>query len=106
MYSQNPFSNTKVQYTFYSHIYSNAIVAAKPADTVYGVPDHDIRWINYLLMLEIWDYLFAPEISVDEVGYLKMMIEEHHSSFRDLYPTASVIPKMHYLVHAPRLIMK
>ena len=68
------------------------------------IPKDDSLWNNYLLMLEISDLLFAPEISVDEVGYLKILIEEHHSTFRLLYPSASVIPKMHFIVHSPRLI--
>ena len=70
------------------------------------VPVDDLHWCNYLLMLEITDVLFAPEISLDEIGHLKLLIEDHHSTFGTLYPSASVIPKMHYLVHAPRLITK
>lgn len=70
------------------------------------VPEDDCKWKNYLLMLEIADHLFAPAITRDEVGYLKVLIEEHHSAFCVLYPSASVIPKMHYLVHSPRLILK
>lgn len=52
------------------------------------------------------DILLSPEITLDEVGYLKVLIKEHHSCFCQLYPSASVIPKMHYLVHTPRLITK
>ena len=70
------------------------------------VPEDDLHWLNYLLMLEITDILFAPEISLDEVGYLKILIEDHHSSFCSLYPHASVIPKMHYIIHTPQLIQK
>ena len=70
------------------------------------VPEDDPFWQNYLMMLEITDYLFAPEITSDEVAYLEVLIEEHHTTFTELYPTTSVIPKMHYLIHAPRLILK
>lgn len=70
------------------------------------VPEDDVHWDNYILMLEISDLLLAPEISLDEVGYLEVLIEEHHSTFCSLYPASSVIPKMHYLVHTPRLITK
>ena len=70
------------------------------------VPEEDPFWQNYLLMLEITDILFAPEISVDDIGYLKMLIEEHHSTFVTLYPESSVIPKLHYIIHTPRLIQK
>ncbi len=70
------------------------------------VPEDDQHWSNYLLMLEITDLLFSPEISTDEVAYLKTLLEEHHIAFCELYPAASVIPKMHYLIHAPRLIIE
>ena len=49
----------------------------------------------------------APVITHDEVAYLQVLIQEdHHTTFRDLYPDAIVIPKMHYIVHMPRLIME
>ena len=70
------------------------------------VPDDDENWLNYLLMLEISDYLFAPIISADEAAYLSILIKEHHSRFKNLYSSASVIPKMHFLIHTPRLIVK
>ena len=70
------------------------------------IPEDDSHWSNYLLMIEIADFLFAPEISTEEVGYLKVQIEEHYSAFCLLYPSASLIPKMHYLIHTPRLITK
>ncbi len=70
------------------------------------VPEGDEHWENYLLMLEITDILFAPEISVDDIGYLKILIELHHEAFTTLYPGSSVIPKMHYIIHTPRLIEK
>ncbi len=57
-------------------------------------------------MLEIINHLFAPDISTDEVAYLKTLLEEHHLAFCELYPAASVIPKMHYLIHALKLIME
>ena len=38
------------------------------------------------------------------IEYLKVLIEQHHSTFSRIYPGSSIIPKMHYLVHMPRLI--
>ena len=70
------------------------------------IPQEDEYWENYLLMLQITDYLLAPEITADEVAHLKILIEMHHTSFVSLYPDCSVLPKMHYLVHMPRLILK
>ena len=61
------------------------------------VPEEDEHLENYLLMPQITDYLLAPEIIIDEVAHLRILIETHHTAFVDLYPDASVLPKMHYL---------
>jgi len=68
------------------------------------VADDDERWTNFLLMLDITDLLLAPESSEDEVSLLSTMISDHHQEFVRLYPSASITPKFHYLVHMPRLI--
>ena len=70
------------------------------------IPESYGHYKNYLLMLEIMDYLMAPEISEDDVTYLKLLIEDHHTAFLDLYPQSNVIPKMHYCIHMPRVILK
>ena len=57
-------------------------------------------------MLAITELLLAQEITKDEVGYLGVLICEHHSNFVKLYPNESVIPKMHYLIHTPRLVLQ
>jgi len=46
-------------------------------------------------MLTIAELLLAPEITRDEVGYLGVLISEHHRDFIQLYPDESVLPKMH-----------
>ena len=70
------------------------------------VPEGDEHWENFVRILEITDYLFAPRITPDDVGFVQYLIEEHHTQFVVLYPNASVTPKMHYLVHMPRLMME
>ena len=70
------------------------------------LPVGEKNWNNFILLLHIVDTLLAPKVSRDEVAYLKTMIEEHHSSFVRLYPEASVIPKMHFLIHTPRLLLQ
>ena len=37
----------------------------------------------------------------DDVPYLRVLIEEHHTLFKGLYPAASIIPKMYYVIHIP-----
>ena len=65
------------------------------------IPHDDEFWENFLVLL---DLLLAPEITEDETAHLESLIFEHHAQFIELYPEASVIPKMHFMVHMPRII--
>lgn len=68
-------------------------------------PNGDTKWENYLLLL-IADYLSAHGIHPDEVAHMKDFTEDHHSAFINLYPDASIIPKMHNVVHMPQRILQ
>lgn len=70
------------------------------------VPDDDDRWLNYLKMMEIVDLLFCSSISEDNCAYLAVLISDHHREFAELYQNDSVIPKMHFMVHMARLILR
>ncbi len=70
------------------------------------VPVGDDHWLNYLDLLTITDLLLAPEITEDDISHLSVLIKDHHQEFVNLYPHASVTPKMHYLVHMARLIIE
>lgn len=70
------------------------------------VSDEDEYWANFLLLMEIVDILFCPDITKDKAAYLATLIIDHHEEFRRLYPDHSVIPKMHFMVHMPRLIIQ
>lgn len=70
------------------------------------VPDDDEKWKNFLLLMEIVDFLFCPTISEEECAYLAVLIGEHHQEFTKLYPTESVIPKIHFMIHMARLTLK
>ena len=70
------------------------------------IPQDDDHWLNYLALLDIVDMLLAPELTEDDVALLATMISDHHFELKRLYPHASITPKMHYIVHMPRLILK
>lgn len=70
------------------------------------VPEDDERWLNFLRMLDIVDILFCPRITEDDAAYLASLISDHHEEFCYLYPSWSVIPKMHFMVHMPRLMIQ
>ena len=65
------------------------------------IPVADIRLSNFWLPLEIINYIFAPVLSLDHVAYLHTIIEDHHRTFAELYPSCSITPKMHYVIHYP-----
>lgn len=71
-----------------------------------NVSEGDEHWKNYLMILDIVDYLMAYVITEDEVGYVCMLIQQHHNEFKRLYSSASIMPKHHFMIHMPRLILK
>ena len=70
------------------------------------IPEDDERWENFLRMMEIVDRLFCPRVMEDDATYIKWLISDHHKEFRRLYPDMSIIPKMHFMVHMPRLMIR
>ena len=70
------------------------------------IPEGDERWNNFLLLLQIMEYLFAPRITHDQVAYLELLIETFLEEFVCLYPDRPLTPKMHYLVHTPMWIRR
>ena len=68
------------------------------------VPDDDDHWLLYLKMMEIVDLLFSPKLTGDHAAYLAALINDHHHDFCQLYPGCNIIPKMHFMIHMPRLI--
>ena len=65
----------------------------------------DERWNNFLLLLNIMDYTFAPRIMPSKCSYLGMLIEDYLTDFKELYERR-LIPKMHYMVHTPMWIKR
>ena len=68
------------------------------------VPEDDEHWENYLLLMEIVDYIFAPTCDDMIIASLRHLLQVHHTEFKRLYPENSIIPKMHYMLHYPELI--
>ncbi len=50
------------------------------------IPEGDERWNNFLLLLQIMEYLFVPRITHDQVAYLELLIETFLEEFVCLYP--------------------
>lgn len=68
------------------------------------VPEKDERYTCFLKLITILRIALSPCIADDTISYLRVLIEEHHTMFTELYPSNSFIPKLHYLVHYPNQI--
>ena len=93
-------------FIFCLHAASQAWCLARFLPLLIGdmVPKDDERWDNYLCLLRIMEYMFAPVITVDKTIYSELLIEKFLSEFVELYPWRPLTPKMHYLVHVPMWI--
>ena len=63
------------------------------------VPVEDKAWQCFGLLLNILDICTSHSCLTDTVGYLITLIEEHHILFKEVYPHASITPKMQYITH-------
>ena len=70
------------------------------------VPVDDEHWQNFLDLLVIIDYVFAPVISLDSAAFLHDAICSHHEQFCRLCFGRSIKPKLHYMIHIPEWILK
>ena len=62
------------------------------------------QWGVLEKLLTICSILVSPVICIESVAYLKTLIREFLSGFKQTF-NAVIIPKLHYLVHCPRLIL-
>lgn len=62
-------------------------------------------WQLYLVAREIGEIILAPIISTHWISHLHGLITLFLTDFNDLFP-ASFTPKLHFLVHYPRLILE
>ena len=68
------------------------------------VPEYDQHWYCFLILLKICSVAIAPLVTHDTPSYLGILIEEYLQLFRILYPSTSLKPKHHYMVHYPSQI--
>lgn len=70
------------------------------------VPEGHRHWMLFLDMMQIVDILFAPVTSKGLAAYLKVTIFDFLEEFKALFPESTIIPKMHFMVHYPRCIVR
>jgi len=69
------------------------------------VPDAQEIWNLFLILQEIVDIVFAIKLTNSLVSHLKMLVKEFLSQFKTLYPTLSIRPKMHWLIHLATIML-
>ena len=70
------------------------------------IPREDEHWRLYLLLLDIVDILLAPDVAVEDTALLSVLIQDHHIDFVAMYPNATVVPKMHFMIHMANIMRK
>ena len=70
------------------------------------IPEDNQEWECFLLLLDIVKLCTSRKASTSHVGYLEVLIHTHHQQFLNCYPSARITPKMHYMVHFPRQILR
>ena len=70
------------------------------------IPEDNERWELFKTFLMILDYVFVTNTDEDIIEYLRKLIEDHHTKFRELYPDCSITPIQHYMVHIPDWMKK
>ena len=72
-----------------------------------NIPEDEPHWQLLLFLLDCMDIIFAPVIMPDLIlSQLELLIEEHHSHFKTIYPEVNLIPKLHFMLHYPEFITK
>lgn len=62
-------------------------------------------WEVLLTILEITAICLSKKVSINILGYLKVLVEEHLQMFKDVF-NENITPKQHYLVHLPSQILR
>ena len=68
------------------------------------VPEEDEHWLLVITLLQIMNIVFSPVLSISDTILLRLKIKAHHELFLKLFPNRWLTPKMHLMVHYPRLI--
>ncbi|KAJ8017637.1 hypothetical protein HOLleu_44812 [Holothuria leucospilota] len=64
--------------------------------------DEDMPYFDLLLrLLDCMDIIFSPKVTHGLIAQLGILIAEHHTKFREVFPDQPFIPKHHFMVHYP-----
>ncbi len=70
------------------------------------VSPESAHWQLFILLREICSIIFAPAVTRGLAVFLKQLIIDHHSLFKELYPSRTLLPKHHFMTHYPSMMIK
>ena len=70
------------------------------------IPEEDIHWDCFLLLLQIIQLCSAKVSSLSSALFLASLVNQHHQSFVNCHPGVNILPKMHYMVHLCEQILR
>lgn len=70
------------------------------------VNPESLHWQLFILLREICSIIFAPVVTRGLAVFLKQLIIDHHKLFKELYPARNLIPKHHFMIHYPSMLIK
>ena len=93
---------------YFKHLASQMSLMGHILPLIIGdyIPEDDEYWKLFTQMMDIVDVLFSPNTSDDYMAYVSTLINDHHHDFCRLYDGHSMIPKMHFMIHMPRLMIQ
>lgn len=77
-----------------------------PSSCSHRIPQENEYWNLIILLSEIIDIVMAPKLRDSTLLYFEYLYVSFLEKFKRLYPTASVRPKMHFLIHLPTIVRK
>ena len=70
------------------------------------VPEDEPHWECYLLLLQVVKHCTSRITSAMSSAIVAALVDQHHQSFKACYPGVMLTPKMHYMVHFPRQLLR
>ncbi len=68
------------------------------------VDTSDDYYLFIVQLIQIVQLIFSPVIKLETINQLTVLIEQHLSKFKELFPNCNILPKQHYLLHIPSTI--
>jgi hypothetical protein len=69
-------------------------------------PANDLHYSNFICMIQIVQLCFTPVCDTTTAGQLQQLIFDYVYLFQQLYPLASIKPKLHSLVHCVQQMIR